>query len=85
MKSKEARELIELCRNDDGYLDKDEIEDLVIWAYDKGWTEAIKELVEEDLMLNRLKKPLLSNKLLIEEVLRRFPKEYEVLKGEKND
>lgn len=55
MKSKEARELIESCRNDDGYLDKDEIQSLIIWAYDKGWTEALEDLAEESRLTGSVK------------------------------
>ena len=48
MKTKEARQHIEDYRNDDGSLDEAGIADLLTWAYDKGWTEALEDLAKEN-------------------------------------
>jgi len=47
MKYDEAREYIEDCRNEDGTYNKDELESLIIWAYDKGKMEGVEEYREE--------------------------------------
>jgi hypothetical protein len=48
MNTKEAKKYIELHRKPHGSLDEEGIIDLIIWAYDKGWTEGVKDF-EEDL------------------------------------
>ena len=47
MKSKDAKEYVEECRNDDGSLDTDELIELILWSYDKGWSEGIEDYREE--------------------------------------
>jgi hypothetical protein len=47
MKSQDAKEYIEDCRKPDKTLDEQELIDLVIWAYDKGWSEGIADYREE--------------------------------------
>ena len=81
MKTKEARQHIEDYRNDDGSLDEAGIADLLTWAYDKGWTEALEDLAKENELLSKLKNATLKTDLLNKECIRRFPEEFELLKG----
>jgi hypothetical protein len=47
MKLKDAKELIDECKDKDGMLVEAELESLIVWAYDKGWTEGIEDYREE--------------------------------------
>lgn len=47
MKSQDAIQFIEECRNEDGTLDESKLADLVIWAYDQGWSLGIQDYREE--------------------------------------
>ncbi len=46
MKFSDAKEYMEECRQDDGTLNEDELENLIIWAYDKGCEETRKDLMK---------------------------------------
>jgi hypothetical protein len=47
MKSQDALQFIEECRNDDETLDESKLADLIIWAYDQGWSLGIQDYREE--------------------------------------
>lgn len=47
MKTKQAKEYIEECKNEDGSYSLTQLADLVIWAYDRGWSEGIEDYREE--------------------------------------
>ncbi len=44
MKLKDAKDLINECKDKDGILIEQELESLLIWAFDKGWQEGRDEL-----------------------------------------
>jgi hypothetical protein len=50
MKFKDAEEYIEDCRKEDGSLDESELINLVLWAYDRGYSESREHFREEVLM-----------------------------------
>ena len=47
MKLDEAKEYIAECRKDNGLLAVQELAELILWAYDKGWSEGIEDYREE--------------------------------------
>lgn len=56
MNTKEAKKYIELHRRPHGNLDEEGIIDLIIWAYDKGWTEGVDDYTKHEKAMNGGKK-----------------------------
>lgn len=48
MKLTDAKQYVEECLREIGVYDTQELEELVLWTYDKGWEEGIEDYKKEN-------------------------------------